>query len=140
MLVREESVIKNIRILLLLKTVRQEISQIIHPQAVVSLRLNGQSIEEATISGVKGFFLIYILIFVVATLVITLLGPDLVTAASSVAATLGTVGPGLGLVGPAGNYAWLSGIGKLVLCGCMLLGRLEIYTVLVLFAPSLWRK
>lgn len=132
--------LKQMRILILLKSGYRGVLHLIHPQAVVGVRMDGKLLSEEVISGVVNLFLLYVFLFVLASTVMLILGLDLTTAISSVAATIGNIGPGLGLVGAAKNYAWISPVGKLVLCGCMLLGRLEIYTVLVLFAPSFWRK
>ncbi len=91
-------------------------------------------------TNILGFILLMTIITTVATFLMTLVGLDLVSAFSSVAATLNNIGPGAGSVGPTDNYAHVPVIGKWVLIFCMLLGRLEIYTVLVLFAPEFWRR
>lgn len=132
--------IKCIRIYILLKQGFKELRQIIHPHAVIPVKLGGKIISPDTLSGVWGLFFLYLIIFVIASLLLALLGVDFLTSISAVAATLGNVGPGLGTVGPAENFAHLPATAKWILSFCMLLGRLEIYTLLVLFAPEFWRK
>jgi len=132
--------IKSIRILLLLKSTKIEMKSIIHPKAVYSVRLGNKIIDEKTLSGVKNFFFAYILIFVVAVVVVSLDGFDFSTTLSAAAASLGNTGVGFGDVGPLGNYSNMSGLSKAVLSICMLMGRLEIYPILVLTMPSLWKK
>jgi trk system potassium uptake protein len=132
--------IKNIRILILLKKANREFQKILHPRAITAIHLGDKKISDEVVSNITSFFLLYIIIFVVATLIMAALGLDMISALSSVAATLGNVGPGLGLVGPAQNYAFIPPFGKIVLSLCMLLGRLEIYTVLILVVPEFWKK
>lgn len=132
--------IKNIRILILLKKASREFQKILHPRAITQIHLGDKKISDEVVSNITSFFLLYIIIFVICTLIMTSLGLDMLSALSSVAATLGNVGPGLGLVGPAQNYAFIPPFGKIILSLCMLLGRLEIYTVLVLVVPEFWKK
>ena len=91
------------------------------------------------ISGVNGFTFLYIALFFTISLAMTFLGLDIVSAISSVATTMGGVGPGLGIVGPLSNFSEIPYIGKGLLIFCMLLGRLEIYTLLILFTPLFWK-
>ncbi len=132
--------IKCIRIYILLKQGFKELRQIIHPHAIIPVKLGGRIISPDTMSGLWGLFFLYLIIFVIASLLLALLGVDFLTSISAVAATLGNVGPGLGTVGPTENYFHLPATAKWILSLCMLLGRLEIYTLLVLFAPEFWRK
>ena len=90
--------------------------------------------------AILGFFALYMGIFVAASFLMAASGMDVVSAGASVVATLGNIGPGLGSVGPVDNYSHIVPFGKTVLLACMLLGRLEVFTVLVLFFPSFWRK
>jgi trk system potassium uptake protein TrkH len=131
---------KNVRVLLLVKHAYVQIFRLIHPRGVRVLKLDHKAVPDEVMQSILGFFALYIGIFVVASLVMSLLGLDLVTAGAAVVASLSNIGPGLGEVGPTDNYAHISLIGKLVLSACMLLGRLELFTVLVLFFPSFWRK
>ena len=132
--------IKCFRIMLLFKQGYRELYRMIHPHAVVPVKLGGKSIPPKTIEGIWGFFFIYLLLFAVSSLIMTLLGLDLITAISAVAACIGNIGPGLGAVGPAENFYHLPALGKWLLSLCMLIGRLEIYTVIVLFVPEFWKK
>ncbi len=132
--------IKNIRILILLKKAGRELQRILHPRAITPIHIGDKRISDEVVNNVSSFFLLYMIIFVICTFIMTALGLDMISALSSVAATLGNVGPGLGLVGPSQNYAFIHPIGKIVLSICMLLGRLEIYTVLVLVVPEFWKK
>ncbi len=132
--------IKCIRIYILLKQGFKELRQIIHPHAIIPVKLGGKVVSPDTLSGIWALFFLYLIIFVIASLSLALLGVDFLTSISAVAANLGNVGPGLGAVGPTDNYAHLPAAAKWILSICMLLGRLEIYTLLVLFAPEFWRK
>jgi trk system potassium uptake protein TrkH len=132
--------IKCFRIMLLFKQGYREIYRMIHPHAVVPVKLGGRSVSPRIVEGVWGFFFLYFFLFALNTLVMTLLGADLVTAISAVASCIGNIGPGLNAVGPAANYNHLPALGKWCLTFCMLLGRLEIYTVIVLFVPEFWKK
>ncbi len=132
--------IKCFRIMLLLKQGYRELYRMIHPHAVVPLKLAGKSVPTGIMEGVGSFFFLYFFLFAISSIIMTLLGLDLITAISSVAACIGNVGPGLAAVGPAENYHHLPLLGKWLLTFCMLLGRLEIYTVIVLFIPEFWKK
>ena len=132
--------IKNIRIMLLLKQANREFKKLIHPQAITPIRLGGKTVSEEVMRNITSFFFLYIFIFVISSFIMTPLGLAIVSAMGSVAATLGNVGPGLGLVGPTQTYAFIPPTGKIILTLCMLLGRLEIYTVLVLVVPEFWKK
>jgi len=131
---------KCMRLWLLLKHSYHELFRVVHPHAVTQVKLGGKPVSEEVMRSIWGFFILYLLLFLVATLIMAGLGYDLVTSFASVAATLGNVGPGLGLVGPVDNYAFIHPIGKWTLSMCMLLGRLEIYTVMVMLMPEFWRS
>jgi trk system potassium uptake protein TrkH len=131
---------KCMRILLLLKQGRRELSRLIHPHGVIPVRLGGQVVSEGVIQSVWGFFFLFILVFVFASVAMSLLGLDIVTAFVSVAATINNIGPGLGAVGPMDNYTSIPLIGKWILIFCMLIGRLELYTIIVLLVPEFWRR
>ncbi len=131
--------IKNVRILILFKSAARQIVRLLHPQAVVPVRLGREVVSEEVVSGVQTFFFLYMLILTAATAYISFLGFDLISALSAAAATLGNIGPGLGLVGPVSSYAALPDSGKAVLSLCMLLGRLEIFTVLVVISSGFRR-
>ncbi len=132
--------IKVVRSIVLLKTVQREITRINHPRAVRAIKINGHVVDEAVVSGVMAFFFFYILIFVSAVMVVALEGRDLITTVTSVVATINNVGPGLNAVGPMGNFAGFSPLSKIVLSLCMIIGRLEVYPVMLLFFPGFWKK
>jgi trk system potassium uptake protein TrkH len=132
--------VKCIRWLLLLKTIHRACRRLIHPRGVFPVRLHGKTVGEPTLEGVWQFFLVYFLTMALATLTNTALGLDILTALSATASSMGNVGPALGAIGPAGTYAAVSGPVKIVLSLCMLLGRLEFYSFIVLFFPEFWRK
>jgi trk system potassium uptake protein TrkH len=132
--------IKQIRVLLILKFVMREINRLIHPRAVIPIRVGDKTVPETVMNSVMGFVVLYILIFCVFSIVLQTQGMDIVSATSAVAATLGNIGPGFGMVGAATNYAALTNLTKVLLTVCMLLGRLELYSILILFIPSFWKK
>lgn len=130
--------IKVIRILLLIKQGQREIMRLIHPNAKVTVKIGKQPVKNSIIDAVWGFFAAYVALFALMMLVLMFNGLDQITAFSAVAATINNLGPGLGEV--SANYASLSDFNKLLLCFSMLLGRLEIFTLLVLLTPAFWRK
>jgi len=132
--------IKNSRIIILIKSIYRELIQMIHPRIVASVRLNNKVIDNRTIKTVLVFIGMYLTFFFVATLLMTVSGTDIITSVFSVATTLGGVGPGLGLTGPAESYALLSSFNKIVLIACMLFGRLEFYSLFLIFIPKFWRR
>jgi trk system potassium uptake protein TrkH len=132
--------IKIVRIILLFKNSILELKRIVHPQAIIPVKLNGKSISQGIIFNVLAFFLIYIIIFAFGSLMMSALGLEFESAVGSVAASLGNIGPGLGIVGPIFNYSEIPVAGKWLLAFLMLLGRLELFTVLILFSSSFWKK
>ncbi len=132
--------IKVIRQLLLFKNSGKELKRLIHPSAIIPVKLNGKAVPQDIIYKVMAFFLIYIIIFAFGTMIMSILGLDFETAIGSTAATLGNIGPGIGDVGPTGNYETIPVFGKWFLAFLMLLGRLELFTVLIIFAPAFWKK
>jgi len=132
--------IKMLRIYIVWKKLVRDIRRFVQPQGVYHVKLGETTIQQEVVTHVTGFVLIFVGLFTLATLLMSFWTPDLITAFSSVAATLGNIGPGLGEVGPTRNYATMASGGKILLVMCMLLGRLELYTVLVFFLPSFWRK
>jgi trk system potassium uptake protein TrkH len=132
--------IKCVRILLLLKQGRRELSRLIHPHGIIPVRLGGQVVPDGVIQSVWGFFFLFILVFILASVIMSLLGLDIITAFVSVAATINNIGPGLGAVGPMDNYTSIPVIGKWILTFCMLVGRLELYTIIILLVPEFWKR
>jgi trk system potassium uptake protein TrkH len=129
--------IKAIRVLLICKQGMRELRQLVHPQAVFPVRLGRRTIPDRVIIAVWSFFAVYVLTFIAILFALLLAELDFVTAFSAVAATLNNLGPGLGEVSL--HYFSMSGPVKWLLCLSMLLGRLEIFTLLVLFTPAFWR-
>ncbi|MBE0596820.1 MAG: TrkH family potassium uptake protein [Desulfuromonadales bacterium] len=131
---------KVARVLLLFKHAQVQLFRLIHPRAVRLVKLGDLPVDREVMQAILGFFALFIGIFIFATVLMAATGLDMVSAAGSVIATLGVVGPGFGSVGPVENYGHILPFGKGVLILCMLLGRLELFTVLVLFFPSFWKK
>jgi len=131
---------KMIRALVLLKQSVREFTRILHPRAEVPLRIAGQPVAPNVIFAVLAFMLVYGLTMVGMSLLLTATGLDFVTAFSAVVACINNMGPGLGKVGPAGNYAGLTDFQTWVCTAAMLLGRLELFTLLLIFTPAFWRK
>lgn len=131
--------VKILRILIIFKLGIAELRKLVHPRAVIPVRIDGRSVPPAVIINIFGFMFLYFGLLMISTLAMTLMGLDLVTAFSSVAASIGNIGPGLGAVGPATNYQFIPPAGKWLLSFCMLAGRLEIHTVLVLFIRDFWK-
>lgn len=131
--------IKVGRHLIMLQRGQIELRQMIHPKALISLRYGDKVLTEDIIINVLQFFFLYMIIILIGTLFMGALGLDLLTSFSSVVSCLGNVGPGFGSIGPTNNYAFIPDIGKYVLSIIMLLGRLEIYPMLILFLPDYWR-
>ena len=131
---------KIIRQLLLIKNSGLELKRLIHPQAVIPVKFNRKSVPKEIISKIMAFFLIYMMIFAFGTFIMSIIGLDFESAIGATAASLGNIGPGIGMVGPTGNYADISDFGKWFLSFLMLLGRLELFTVLVLLTKSFWKK
>ncbi|MEZ4387414.1 MAG: potassium transporter TrkG [Candidatus Krumholzibacteriia bacterium] len=132
--------IKVMRLLLLLKVGKQELVKLVHPRAVFTIWFNGRAVRPELATNVLGFFLLFMMVYGLGVVALTLGVRDLVTAVGATAACLGNIGPGLGEVGPASNYAHLMDWEKWLLMFFMVAGRLEIFTVLVLFVPAAWRR
>jgi trk system potassium uptake protein TrkH len=132
--------IKIMRIVLLLKNSYYELRRIVHPQAIIPVKFNNHSVDAKIITDVLAFFMFYFVIFGAGTVIFTIIEPDIESAMGAVATSLGNIGPGLGNVGPAENFLHVKPVGKWFLSFLMLLGRLELFTVLVLFSPSFWKK
>ncbi len=132
--------IKVVRIHLAVKYGIVQFKKLLHPHAVLPIRLSNRSVPPEAVTDVLGFLLLYIMIFVVASLFMSLLGLDMVTSVSTVISTLGNIGPGVGTIGPTENYAHIPVVGKWLLSFLMLTGRLEIYTVLIILNRNFWTK
>jgi len=132
--------IKNMRILTGLKALFREIYVYMQPEVVKTIRLGDKTIKNDVVQNICAFILIFVLLFAVGTLMMTAFTPDLETAASSTIACLGNIGPGLNGVGATQNYEDIPQVGQVILIAMMLLGRLELYTVLIIFMPGFWKK
>ena len=132
--------LKISRVVMLFKSGRRELKKMLHPRSVTAIRLEGKSIEDSTLSSVGVYFAFYIAIQFAVFLMISFEPYDFETKITSVAACFNNVGPGLGAVGPAGNYAGYTAFSKILLSLSMLFGRLEIYPIIFLLSPSMWLK
>ena len=132
--------IKCSRLLLLLRSIRREVRQVIHPREVNVVKLDGQVVDEGNLRSVHIFIGAYMLIMLLAVLLMSLDDFSMVTNFSAVASCIGNVGPGLEGVGPMSSYAAYSGFSKLVLSMCMIIGRLELLPVMVLFSANAWKR
>ena len=130
--------IKVVRVLLLLKSIRRNAHQIFHPHEVRIIRMNGQRVAEQTVTNVNGYLAAYVVIVIVSFLILSAdrVNYSLTTNFSAVMATFNNIGPGFDAVGATGNFSGYSSFSKLVMCLDMLLGRLEIFPILAMFAPS----
>ncbi len=131
--------IKVVRVVTLIKHSRVMMRKAIFPNAVIPLKYNRKPLPEGIVRDIISFLFLYILVALVASVVLCFLGLDVETAISAVAATLGNVGPGLGDVGPNFSYAWLPGTAKVILTMCMWFGRLELFTVFMIFSRHFWK-
>mgnify|MGYP006281771547 CR=1 FL=1 len=131
---------KIIRIMVVAKAAWRELRKVVRPRLVVPLKVGGVTMKEEMVANILGFFLLFTGLFVLCSILMAIFIPDLTTAVTSVAATIGNIGPGLSGVGSTQHYAWIPLPGKWILILCMLLGRLEIFTVLVVLRPSFWRR
>jgi trk system potassium uptake protein len=131
---------KVIRVILLFKIAFRELKRLVYPASVVVIKQDGKPVSEKVINGVAGFFVLVFIVFVFSCLLLSAFGLDYVTALTATAACLFNIGPGFGLVGPHDNYAHLPLLVKWWLVFCMIAGRLELYSVLILLSPNFWRK
>jgi len=132
--------IKMIRIMIVFKATVREVKSMIQPKLIAPLKIAGRAVEEKQVANIVGFFILFIILFISFTGVMSLIVSDFTTAITSVAATICNIGPGLSGIGATENYAWIPLPGKWVLTLCMLLGRLEVYTVVIALSPISWRK
>jgi trk system potassium uptake protein TrkH len=125
------------RVMLIYKQGLRELKQLVHPQAVIPLKVGGRRVEATVVSAVWSFFAVYTSSYIILLLMLMLTGMDFITAFSSVAAALNNLG--IGIAGVANGFSGISETAKGIMCFAMLLGRLEIFTLLVLFTPAFWR-
>jgi trk system potassium uptake protein TrkH len=132
--------VKVVRHIVMLKNSFLEFKKALHPNAIIPLRYDGKSISSTIVSNILSFFIIYMLIFMISSVILTFLGLDFMSALGAAASSLGNIGPALGSVSPVDNFAHLSSAAKWFCAFLMLIGRLELFTVLILFTPFFWRK
>ena len=132
--------IKVMRIVLLIKNSYYELRRLIHPNAVIPVRFNNRSVNPQIITNVLAFFFFYVTVFFLSSLVFLLFVDSFETAMGAVATSLGNIGPGFGTVGPVASFSHIPAAGKWFLSFLMLLGRLELFTIIVLFSPAFWRR
>ena len=130
---------KIARVILLIKYAASETRRMLHSRAIIPIRIGDRTISDDVIRNTLGFFLIYLSFFMITALVLTALNFDFLSSLSAAASAIGNVGPAFGAFGPTDNYALLHPIGKWMMTFCMLLGRLEIFTIMVLFSRTFWR-
>ena len=128
------------RLVILFKTIRKELSLIIHPREIRKIRMDGHVVEHSTLRSTNVFLVIYFILLMLSTLIISLDEFDFTTNFTAVVSCLNNIGPGLNRVGPAQNFSIFSPLSKVVLIFDMLAGRLELFPLMILFMPSTWRK
>ena len=132
--------IKVIRIVSLAKLAFNEMKYLAHPRGIFSITIGREEIKKDVVYTISGFFFLYILMLLMTTLVVASAGNDILTSIAAALVTLGNIGPGFGRIGPSGNYAYLPDYVKWFLSFAMMIGRLELYTVLILFTPKFWKS
>ncbi len=131
---------KCLRIMLCFKYCYKELFSLIHPHAVSHVKIGGKPVPDDVMRSILGFLALYVGLFALSSVLLAGLGADFTTSFTAVASAIGNIGPGFGMVGPVENYAQIPFLGKWLLIWCMLLGRLEIFTVIILVVPEFWRK
>ncbi len=131
--------IKVVRLLLFFKYARLQLRKLVHPHEISTIKMGREKVPEEVMVGILGFLALYVAFCVLASFLVTALGVDMITGVTAVIATLNNIGPGLHGVGPAQNFGAMPGLAKVVLIFCMLAGRLELYTVVVLLTPDFWK-
>jgi len=132
--------VKVVRHIIMLKNSFLEFKKALHPNAIIPVRYDGKSVNQTIVFNILSFFIIYMLIFIMASVILTFLGLDFLSAVGAAASSLGNIGPAIGSVSPVDNFAHLTSAAKWFCSFLMLIGRLELFTVLILFTPFFWRK
>ena len=132
--------IKAVRVLVLLRHTANEIRKHLHQRAILMVRVGTRVVREDILLRILGFVSLYILLVLFGGMLLTFFGLDILTAVGASAAAVGNIGPGLGAVGATDYYGWIGDLGLVVITFLMLVGRLEIYTVLLLFHPDTWKR
>ena len=131
--------IKVSRIIILVKSIKKELTSYIHPKSISKIHMEGKPVEHEVIRATNVYMITFMVIFVVSTLLLSIEGKDLVTTFTATIATLNNIGPGLEMVGPAANFGHFNNFSKVILTLNMLIGRLELFPLLILFHPTLWK-
>ena len=132
--------VKVVRHIIMLKNSFLEFKKSLHPNAIIPVRYDGRAVNKNIVFNILSFFIIYMLIFIVASVILTLMGLDFMSALGAAASSLGNIGPAIGSVSPVDNFNHLNSSAKWFCSFLMLIGRLELFTVLILFTPFFWRK
>jgi len=132
--------IKVSRFIILIKSVRRELVSYIHPKSIMKIKMDGKPVEHGVARSVNVYFITFVLVFAASVFLVSLEGRDMTTTFTAVAATINNIGPGLELVGPTWNFGFFSDGSKYVLMFDMLAGRLELFPLLILFYPTLWKE
>jgi trk system potassium uptake protein TrkH len=132
--------VKCLRVMLSFKFCYKQLFSLIHPHAVSHVKIGGKVVADDVMQSIFGFLALYIGLFAFSSVILAGMGVDFTTSFAAVAASIGNIGPGFGMVGPVDNYAQIPYLGKWLLIWCMLLGRLEIFTIIILVVPEFWRK
>ncbi|MGC9312741.1 MAG: potassium transporter TrkG, partial [Sediminispirochaetaceae bacterium] len=132
--------IKMMHVSVMMKTAVKQLRSLIYPRGVFPVRLNKKPLDNGIITAISGFVFLYLLFVIISTIIVASGDTDFTTALTASLACIGNIGPGFGGVGPASNFAFFPNYVKLWLAAIMILGRLEIYTVLILFMPFFYRK
>ena len=132
--------VKVVRHIIMLKNSFLEFKKALHPNAIIPVRYDGKSVNQTIVFNILSFFIIYMLIFIIASVILTLLGLDFLSAIGAAASSLGNIGPAIGSVSPVDSFAHLTAAAKWFCSFLMLIGRLELFTVLILFTPFFWRN
>jgi trk system potassium uptake protein TrkH len=132
--------VKIVRHLLIIKNSLLEFKRSLHQNAIIPVRFNSRAVDKQIVDNVIGFFVLYMLLFIAGSAILALCGLDFETAIGGAASALGNVGPALGEINPVSTYAALPVAAKICLSVLMLLGRLELFTILILVSPSFWRN
>lgn len=132
--------VKVVRHIIMLKNSFLEFKKALHPNAIIPVRFDGQTVQQNIVFNILSFFIIYMLIFIISSVILTLFGLDFISALGAAASSLGNIGPAIGSVSPVDNFAHLTKSAKWFCSFLMLIGRLELFTVLILFSPFFWKK
>jgi trk system potassium uptake protein TrkH len=132
--------VKIVRHILMIKSSLLELKKLLHPSAIIPVRYGGNAVNQSIIFNILSFFVLYMLIFILSSVILSFLGLDFTSAIGAAASSLGNIGPAIGSISPTNNYAHLSSGAKWFCSFLMLIGRLELFTVLILFTPFFWKK